>query len=454
MSAAFALVLLATTGCDENLPTGEAKGKPTAPPVAGEVASFSFDAVVYVEPSMNNIAVLDRVRSVTRSGLSALQHRRITVNQKRQVDIDLNHLSREPVTVVDPVTKATHAALRVRYRFVGVGVVPKELAQQGDGLLGLLHSADPTRAAEVVEACNDPAERAGDAVKQPWRAFDPGLEACGNAMEAEQTKIDAAREGLAHPEREIVPIEEARLYLPVLLRLRARAPKAPRAAATAEDGERPPAPAAVAQAPTKPDEPRRQSGASSQPTGRAQGDNASPRPAAVASPSGPSGPSKPAGPVVAAAPAAPAAPAREGAARAAGVTTSAAVSKPAAPQRPGDEGANLYPDSDPSVLLAKRSESRLLAKLKEQDRQDSSKEGRGPGPDDYGLVDQQTHLAAAAPGSGSRDDSGAPGPSGVNYGSSSHENAPNFMLLWAAGLVVLVIFGAELRRRLMRGRRR
>ncbi len=371
--AAFCLLLLpAVTGCDEDTQdeAGSAKFSPT---ISKEVASFSFEAVVYVDPSASNVAVLDRVGYVIRSGLSALQHRSITLSQKRQVDIDLRRLTREPVTVVDPVTKAAHAAVRVRYHFVGFGVIPKELLQRGEALLGLLHSADAARAASVVEACNDPVARAGDAVKQPWRAFDPGLESCGRAMEAEQSRIDAARAGLLHLAREIVPIEEDRLYLPVLLRMRTRAPKPPRAAGTPSEVER--TPAAVSAAP-------------------------------------------------------------EGSAKVGG-----AASKPSGPPRADSDGAELDPDSDPAGLLATRSEARLLAKLKEQDRD------KGRGHDDFGLEDDLLRRPAipGAPGEnfGSRAQS-------VSYGSGNPESPINYSLLWVASIAVLAIFGTELRRRFTR----
>ena len=403
------LVLPAVTGCDEDTHGDEGSAKP-AQAMSGEVASFSFDAVVYVDTTLNNIAVIDRVRSVMRSGFSALQHRRITTSQKRQVDVDLKRLWREPVTVVDPVTKASHPAIRVRYRFVGVGLVPKELGQRGDALLGLLHSADAARAVEVVEACNDPAERAGDAVKQPWRAFDPGLESCGRAMEAEQIKIDTARAGLEHPEREIVPLEETRLYLPVLLRMRTRATRPVRPVSTPGEIERNPAAAAPREAPPKPDElgtiPVEQPRAIAAPSpssGRPQGDVADPRPAAAAV-------------------------------------------KPNAPPRVEGDGADLYPDTDPAVLLAKRSESRLLARLKEQDRD------KGKGQDDYGIEDDPFRRPAVAPGAApGGDELGSHGQSSA-YSSGSHESPTNYALLWVASIAVLAIFGAEIHRRFLRRR--
>jgi hypothetical protein len=223
LAVAGLLSLLAAPGCDDESGTAEAPAdRPAAVAPSGELASLAFEVVAYVEPSANNITVLERVRHELKSGFSALQSRQITISQRRQVDIDLKRLSRDTISVVDPATKAARPAVRVRYRFVGLAQVPKELAARGDALLGLLHRDDALHAAEVIDACTSPAARTGDAVKQPWRIFDPSLEPCARAIDAEQASIDAARAGLEHPDREIVIRELERLYLPVVLHVRPR----------------------------------------------------------------------------------------------------------------------------------------------------------------------------------------------------------------------------------------
>lgn len=243
LAAACLLGLLATPGCDDESEPETAPEKPAAVVQSGELASLTFEAVAYVETTANNITVLDRVRHELQSAFSALQARQITISQRRQVDVDLRRLAREPVSVIDPVTHAAHPALRVRYRFVGLALVPKEMVERGDVLLGLLHRDDAAHAAEVIAACTSPAARSSDAIKQPWRIFDPGLEPCFRAIEAEQGKIDEARAGLEHPDREIVTAELQRVFMPVVLRLRTRA--ATGAAATAGGSAHAPGPATV-----------------------------------------------------------------------------------------------------------------------------------------------------------------------------------------------------------------
>ena len=222
VAAACLVGLLVAPGCDDDSNPEAAADKPVATVQSGELASLSFESVAYVEASANNLVVLDRVRHELKSAFSALQVRQITISQRRQVDVDLKRLSREPITVIDPVTRAARPAVRLRYRFVGLAVVPKAMAEHGDALLGLLHRDDLARAAEVVETCTSPASRRGDAVKQPWRIFDPGLEACARAIDAEQAKIDEARAGLEHPDREIVTAELERLYMPTVLHVKIR----------------------------------------------------------------------------------------------------------------------------------------------------------------------------------------------------------------------------------------
>jgi hypothetical protein len=222
LAAAGLLALLAAPGCGDDSDPEAPVEAPAVPAQAGDLASITFEAVAYLEPSANNISVLDRVRHELTSAFSALQLRQITISQRRQVDVDLKRLSREPVSVVDPVTKSARPALRVRYRFVGLAIVPKGMALRSDVLLGLLQRDDSTRAPEVLEACTSPEARRGAAVKQPWTIWNPALDACSIAIDAEQTKIDEARAGLEHPDREIVPIERERLYLPVVLHVRLR----------------------------------------------------------------------------------------------------------------------------------------------------------------------------------------------------------------------------------------
>jgi hypothetical protein len=218
----LALLALGAASCGgDSDEEPEQRGAPVTPP--GDLASLVFEVVAYVEPSASNITVIDRVREETQTALVALGRRHVTISHKRQVDVDLKRLAREPVTVVDAAAHTSKPAIRLRYRFLGVGFVPREAARRKEMLLGALQRDDPARAAEVLDKCVAPADRVGEVPQKPWRAFDPSLEPCSAAMEAEQQSIDEARKRLEHPDKEIVPAEYDRLYLPVRLRIHTRA---------------------------------------------------------------------------------------------------------------------------------------------------------------------------------------------------------------------------------------
>ena len=361
LAAAGLLALLAAPGCNDDSDTTEAAAEPAAvPSQSGDLASLTFEAVAYLDPSANNITVLDRVRHELTSAFSALQIRQITISYRRQVDVDLKRLSREPVTVVDPVTRTGHPALRVRYRFVGLAVVPRELGLRGDTLLGLLHRDDGARAPEVMEACTSPAARTGRAVKQPWSIFNPALDACSIAIDAEQTKIDEARAGLEHPDREIVPIERDRLYLPVVLHVRLRTSTGAKVEASAN----PAASGSVA------------------------------RPGAAAAGNG-------------------------------------------APAVGSDARVDL------AAILAERREARLLARLKEAEKED-----------DVDDDDREVAAILARRGAGELlGGHGGPGAPFLGYGREAQPR--NYALLWFASIAVFILLGTEIRRRILRrGKRR
>jgi hypothetical protein len=380
LAAAGVVALLAAPGCGTDSETEAPAEKPVAVAPSGELATLSFEAVVYVEPSANHITVLDRVRHELRSAFSALQLRHITLSQKGQVDVDLKRLSREPVTVVDPVTKAVRPGVRVHYRFLGLALVPKELARSGDALLGLLHRDDAAHAAGVIETCTSPATRGSVAVKEPWRAFDPGLEPCARAIDAEQSKIDEARAGLEHPDREIVPIEQERLYLPVVLHVRRRGAKSAPRGASADD-----------------------------PAGRS--------PAVAAGPAGPEGSAH-----------------AVGSATKPGDTPSGDGTPSAASGRGGGD-----PAFDPAAILAERRNARLLAKLKEKEKDRSDEDD----------VDDAALSRRTAGGSPAGE--GGPRAPFLGYGSAAADAQPrNYALLWFASIAVVILLGTEIRRRLLR----
>ena len=177
---------------------------------------ISFDQEAYVDAAASTPKLLERVRRQTESVLFALHAADIIITHRKMVDVDLAHLKKVPVTVVDE-SGITRAALRLRYHFVALGDAPAALAQKGVLNLGALHTVDPAQAEIVRAACtaNGEHERTADL----WTVFDASLTRCAAAIAREQAAIVEARKALAHPETEIVSREFERLYVPVAVRL-------------------------------------------------------------------------------------------------------------------------------------------------------------------------------------------------------------------------------------------
>ena len=140
--------------------------------------------------------------------------------QRKQLEIDLPSVSKEPIAIIDPTTGAKHDGVRLHYHFVSSALVPRAMAEQGTVNTGLLLTADDARADAVRAACTS------DAVNQRLRnidvgsVFDPSLPTCRAAIAAEATVIAASRAHLAHPDHEVIPAELTRTYAPISLHLR------------------------------------------------------------------------------------------------------------------------------------------------------------------------------------------------------------------------------------------
>jgi hypothetical protein len=205
-------VLVASSACGD-----ESEDAPKKPEAQGDISMVSFEAMAYFDVSTQNARIIERIRREKESVVFALRRRQIAINSRKQVDVELKKVIREPVSVLDPESGARRPALRVRYWFVGFGGMPAEWVALGDVPFGLLHTDDASR---------EPALRAcllDDASGEPiWQRFEPSRESCKMAIDAEQKVIDAARAKLGAKDTEIVPLELDRLYLPIALHVTPR----------------------------------------------------------------------------------------------------------------------------------------------------------------------------------------------------------------------------------------
>lgn len=191
----------------------------------GKPALISFELIAYLDANASDSRVLERILREDASVTSALRRRGEIVARRKQVDVDVKRIIREPVTLVDPDGGARKPILRVRYWSVGLTEVPAARIAAGDAPFGALHTDDESKAPALAPCLVS--DRSG---KPMWQRFAPEAEACKRLIEDEQRAVDALRARANVSPREVVPLEQARLYLPVTLhyspQVKAKAPPA------------------------------------------------------------------------------------------------------------------------------------------------------------------------------------------------------------------------------------
>jgi hypothetical protein len=399
----MALSLLAGA-CKREAPKPEPEEKPRAPHV---LARLTFEEVVYVEAGASTWKLIEHVRSAKNSLLPALEKLDVTLPVRKANEIDLPHVKREPVSVVDPVTGTKRGALRLRYFFSAVALIPEPLAAAGFVELGLLHSVDRARAEPILSKCTAGGERERAPGADLGSFFDPTLPSCKEAIAEEASAIAVAGKRLDHPDKEIVPQEMTRSYMPVTLHFSVRH-------AEASGGAAAPQPQAAARLPAAAPPPGQL------PTPSPEAPAAAPEPLKRVALIGDYDPN----------PAAPALPSPEpGPAAPAPYAPAAAV--PGAPAAPQDESASLA-----AQLLAYRDESQDLA-------------------EDEAELGQKDHAAAVAAGlappplpvSDLPPGEGAPSNAAIPHGAPAYLQ-PNFAILYVAlGVGGLILVGKRRVRR-------
>jgi hypothetical protein len=210
------LFALALAACGNEAPA------PESAPDDRVVVMLGFEGMAYVEAGAPTRKVAERLRHGTQSVFTTLRKADVMITQRKQADVDLARLEKEQVTVVDPATGSTRAATRLRHRVTALALVPKALADQGEMAIGLLHDAGGARAEAILADCtaNGEAERA--ALGELWTVFDASRPSCTAAITREHDAIVAARKALKRPEKEIVPLELERAYVPAVVTLTKR----------------------------------------------------------------------------------------------------------------------------------------------------------------------------------------------------------------------------------------
>src|SRR5580698_1675856 len=86
-------------GCKGEEPRPDPDEKPREPHV---LARLTFEEVVYVEAGASTWKLIEHVRAAKKSILPALEKLDVTLPVRKQNEIDLPNVKKEPVTVVDP----------------------------------------------------------------------------------------------------------------------------------------------------------------------------------------------------------------------------------------------------------------------------------------------------------------------------------------------------------------
>ena len=215
-SIALAGALLAACGGKTEEQRTQAPAGQERPPV------LRFEGYVYVEPSASDFQILERVKQQSLSAFPGLRKSRVLATKREVQSPSVDAFKREVVTVVGPGTEEQRAAIRVRYRYVTRADVARSGGERREIPLAVLHRTRGVDEKRVVRECttSNPQDRRSES--SIAIDFDPTLDTCKAAIQAEQAAIDAARAKLPPGSSEQVPVEEAeRLYLPLTVTLEA-----------------------------------------------------------------------------------------------------------------------------------------------------------------------------------------------------------------------------------------
>lgn len=217
--ASLALASLALAAC--------AGGEPASAGADDELTSatalareLAFQGRVYVAPDASDDAILRAVREQTRTAFGALRTSEIAVNHRELAAVDPATFRTRIVRVVDTdrPEDAPTERLEVAYTYTDDAVVSKAYARRTTAPLALLSPGYTRQTERVLRECTANDTHARDFASSLWYVFEPRLDACRRAIEAEEADLAAAREALPSKD-DVAKREVERLYLPVTARL-------------------------------------------------------------------------------------------------------------------------------------------------------------------------------------------------------------------------------------------
>jgi hypothetical protein len=186
--------------------------------VTARERKMTFDGYVYVDPAMSDAGILNVINRQTKSAFGAIRTAEISANTRELALEDAASFKKESVIVVNPASPNTKRTLmRVRYRYTDRALVPIAMAKRGATSLALLAGDYQAQSKRVLKECTDNTAHDQEFESAIWYVFNPSLDQCKLAIEAEQTALDADRKVLSDQATQVTTSEVARLYIPITI---------------------------------------------------------------------------------------------------------------------------------------------------------------------------------------------------------------------------------------------
>lgn len=206
------------TGCDAEVPV-EAEEDLTSN--TARERNMVFEGYVYVAPTASDLQILGEVKRQNKSAFGALKSANISANNRELADTDVATFVREPVTLVDPANPSGPGTklVRVRYRYTDRALVPISMAKRTAVSLAVMHGNYQSQSKRILEECTENTAHDQEFESAIWYVFNPTLDSCRTAINAEQAAIDKSHKGLS--ETQVTKEETTRLYMPITVKLEA-----------------------------------------------------------------------------------------------------------------------------------------------------------------------------------------------------------------------------------------
>jgi hypothetical protein len=178
-----------------------------------------FAAYVYVDEGASNDVVGAAIARQVKTALGALRVPQIGLRDRAASNArNPAKWSRETVTVVDPANPGAvgRKLERVRYVYDDRAIVARRYDRSSSAPLTLLFGDYAAKADVVRSACSDDASSDTDSL---WYHFSPELRSCRVLMTTEANALVAERKALGADPSKVGPVEVARTFMPLTMKL-------------------------------------------------------------------------------------------------------------------------------------------------------------------------------------------------------------------------------------------